>query len=148
MSEKKTGNHIVKLTKEQRMKYHGELCPYCGRKPELINSREIYGIECGLVWICKPCQAYVGVHKGTEKPLGRLAKKNLRDAKKEAHKWFDQLWQGKGASFTRKEAYQASSERLKIDKDYTHIGMFNIQTCRRVVEISKEILENLKQIDK
>ena len=31
-----------------------------------------------MIYICKPCDAYVGVHKGTDKALGRLANKELR----------------------------------------------------------------------
>ena len=47
------------------------LCPYCGKPATLLeDSSPIYrGTNFGPVFICWPCEAWVGVHKGTHKPL-------------------------------------------------------------------------------
>ena len=53
-------------------------CDYCGRETEYVDSKVIYGKSYGKIYLCRNCMAYVGVHKGTDKPLGRLANAELR----------------------------------------------------------------------
>lgn len=48
-------------------------CDYCGGPTEYVDSSVIYGRSYGMIYLCRPCRAYVGVHRGTNKPLGRLA---------------------------------------------------------------------------
>ena len=108
-------------------------CPYCGGKAKLTDSAHVYrGRSYGLIWDCRPCDAYVGVHKGTTNPLGRLANAELRKAKIRAHAVFDPLW--KTRQMKRHEAYALLAERLGIDSKDAHIGMFDVDQCRRVVE--------------
>ena len=59
-------------------------CDYCGRQAEYVDSKVIYGKSYGMMYLCRNCMAYVGVHKGTDKPLGRLANAELRYWKKAA----------------------------------------------------------------
>lgn len=40
-------------------------------------------------------------------------------------------------NFSRNDAYKWLSQELNIDAEYTHIGMFSEQTCKRVIELSK-----------
>ncbi|WP_278247013.1 zinc-finger-containing protein [Agathobaculum desmolans] len=68
------------------------ICNYCGRKAELVDSKVIYGTSYGMMYLCRRCNAYVGCHKGTDRPLGRLADAELRYWKKAAHAVFDPLW--------------------------------------------------------
>ena len=63
----------------------GKICPYCGKPTEYVDSSIIYGRSYGMIYLCRDCRAYVGVHKGTDQALGRLANAELREAKKEAH---------------------------------------------------------------
>lgn len=65
--------------------FTGKICPYCGKPTEFVDSSVIYGRSYGMIYLCRDCRAYVGVHKGTNQALGRLANAELRDAKKEAH---------------------------------------------------------------
>ena len=47
-------------------------CPYCGSKVLLKSSLEIYRNDYGYVCVCSKypdCNAYVGTHKKTLKPL-------------------------------------------------------------------------------
>ena len=52
------------------------ICDYCGRPARLINSSMVYnGQDYGMIYYCHECEAWVGVHKGTDEPLGRLAQR-------------------------------------------------------------------------
>ena len=136
---------------------NGKVCPYCHNKTEYIDSIEVYGNKSyGMIYICRPCSAYVGVHKGTDNALGRLANADLRKAKMEAHHWFDQIARTDTGvinevwpvfikkTSNRSKSYLWLSKYLGISVDDCHIGMFDVDMCMRVVEISKLALENHK----
>ena len=59
------------------------ICDYCGKPAQFVDSASVYhGHSYGMVYYCPDCQAWVGVHKGTDRPLGRLADAELRRWKK------------------------------------------------------------------
>ena len=110
-------------------------CPYCRAKSQLVNGSKIYNsnqFNGQLFYACLPCQAWVGCHKGTDKPLGRLANKELRQAKVKAHAAFDPIWRSSG---NRRGGYAWLAEQLGIEAKDCHIGMFDVPMCERVVEI-------------
>lgn len=123
------------------------MCPYCDREAELVPGIVIYPRRPDLThkrfWRCKPCDAWVGCHDGTERPLGRLANAELRQAKQEAHAAFDPLWKRKmerdGCSKgkARGAGYKWLADQLGIDRKRCHIGMMDAETCRRVVEVCR-----------
>lgn len=113
-------------------------CDYCGKPAELVSSATVYqGREYGPIWFCPDCNAWVGTHKGTDRPLGRLANAELQQMKRKAHASFDPLWRGKSA-FTRKAAYEWLAEQMGLPKEQTHIGMFDVDQCRKVIRICRE----------
>lgn len=122
-------------------------CPYCNNPAELVGGDAIYPHRPDLagkkMWRCQPCGAWVGCHDGTTTPLGRLANAELRKAKQAAHAAFDRLWQAKlrREGCTKKEArgaaYRWLADQMGLDRETCHIGMFDVDTCRRVVEICK-----------
>lgn len=115
-------------------------CDYCGRLAEYVNSAIVYGGRSyGMIYYCPPCNAYVGVHKGTDKPLGRLADANLRFWKKNAHAAFDPLW--KSRRMSRSQAYSWLSAKMGLSPELTHIGMFDVAQCKQVVNIMKSELK-------
>ena len=136
---------MIDLTDVQEKILQGKICPYCKTETEFVDSAIIYGKSYGMIYLCRKCDAYCGVHKGTENSLGRLANKELRECKKEAHKYFDVIW--KENHLTRSEAYKYLSEHLGINTEYTHIGMFGVETCKKVVEWSKQMLNDLRRLD-
>ncbi len=86
--------------------------------------------------------AYVGVHKGTDQPLGRLANAELRYWKKRAHAAFDPLWKYGRFRGRRNAAYAWLAEKMGLPREKTHIGMFGVAECRRVIQIiNEEILK-------
>ena len=133
----------------------GKVCPYCNNQTKFIDSEIIYGVSYGMVYFCSPCDAYVGVHKGTDKALGRLADKNLRKFKKRAHYFFDQIAKTdlinkvspefiKDIS-NRGKAYLWLSQQLNIPIDECHIGMFDEDMCRKVIDVSIAALQSINK---
>lgn len=116
-------------------------CSYCNNPAKLVTGKEIYPHRDDLsfkkYWYCKPCSAYVGCHHPSERPLGRLANAELRKAKMAAHAVFDPLWGNKNFP-TRSFAYKWLANKLGINVKDCHIGMFDAETCNKVVEICKK----------
>lgn len=110
-------------------------CPYCGRKAEYVDSKVVYGKSYGKIYLCRNCMAYVGVHRGTSKPLGRLANAELRYWKKQAHAAFDPLWQYGRFKGSRNAAYVWLSKQMRTPINKTHIGMFDVGQCKQVIAI-------------
>ena len=109
-------------------------CPYCGNPAKLVDSATIYrGKSYGMIWDCRPCDAYVGVHKESKDhaPLGRLANKELREWKVRAHDKFDILWQS--GAMTRKDAYAHLQKIMDMPSSVAHIGKFTVEECKKLV---------------
>ncbi len=126
------------------------ICPYCGKRPLLVDSEVIYGTgkNFGKLWACMACNAWVGCHKGTTKPLGRLANDELRKCKVEAHAWFDPLWkkkekQGFSRMEARNQAYIWLAFEMQIDRDICHIGMFDADQCKKAIEICQRYYRHI-----
>lgn len=119
------------------------VCPYCQMDAELIDSGRIYKQSHGKVWICQPCQAWVGVlqNSKSDRPKGTLAKAELRQLRIDAHEAFDPFWKDRWAriggskSKSRKHYYDELAVELKLDHDACHIAMFNELQCRKVMAI-------------
>lgn len=112
-------------------------CDYCGEPAALITGRELYPHRPDLThvraWKCAPCDAWVGCHRGTTRPLGRLANADLRAAKQAAHAAFDPLW--RGTKWRRSAAYRWLAQQMGLPAKQCHIGMFDANQCARVVAI-------------
>lgn len=128
----------------------GKVCPYCGRSTEYVDSSAVYGRSYGMIYLCRKCDAYVGVHKGTDNALGRLANRELREAKKEAHLCFDKISKTGLINkvykkyipniSNRNKAYRWLSKQLDIPVDICHIGMFDVDDCKKVIELCKPLI--------
>lgn len=135
----------MELTPYQEDVFAGKICPYCKSGVRVTTETEVYGREYkGRKVICcknyPTCDAYVGTHEEDGTALGRLANNELRQYKKVAHSWFDRIW--KEDHMNRKEAYEWLSEVIGTPRNYTHIGMFNIATCKKVIAVCTKYLEN------
>lgn len=119
-------------------------CRYCLLPAALLRLGDEgypYRRDYGPTWTCAPCGAHVGCHPGTENALGGLANAELRAAKQAAHAAFDPLWRRKaakekcGIGKARRAGYRWLSEQLGIPGKLTHIGEFDLDQCRKVVEV-------------
>lgn len=116
------------------------ICNYCGKPAEYVDSTIVYGISYGMIYYCKPCNAWVGVHKGSNTPLGTLANAELRASRRKAHGMFDRIWRRRWMS--RGKAYDWLSEQMGLAKEETHIGMFSIEQCRKVIDLCLDYERN------
>lgn len=137
------------------------ICPYCFTPARISDGVEVYGTPgYGAMYVCgnyPECDAYVGVHKGTQEPLGRLANAELRQAKVRAHKAFDPLWQSASALYdlpddederrqalrrirsrARTRAYAWLAEQLGTEVEHTHIGWFDVDQCYRTIRACRD----------
>ena len=72
------------------------------------------------------------------------ANQATRDARMEAHRKFDHLW--KSGQIERREAYKLLSLFLFLTGKETHIGMFDIKDCKKVIAFAEALpLELLKE---
>ena len=116
-----------------------KICRYCGNEVVFTSNAEIYGREYGngKCYLCRRCRAFVGVHTGTIIPLGTLANDELRNARKQAHNEFDKLWKGPTRRMTRYNAYRWLAKEMNLERKDTHIALFEVEQCKKVIELLK-----------
>lgn len=120
-------------------------CPYCGGPVRIIDSEVVYGRSFGnWLWVCvgyPKCDSYVGCHKGTKMALGRMANRELRQAKSKVHSLLDAMWKRKmdrdncSRRIARTAAYYWLATQLRIPVDDCHVGMFDLTRCAQAVEV-------------
>lgn len=107
-------------------------CPDCKSDMVLRNSK--FGLFYGCINFSK-CKATHGAHQKWEKqgePLGIPADKETKQWRIKAHAGFDKLWKEHG--YTRDEAYKLLQATMGMIKDEAHIGKFNIDQCKKLIE--------------
>lgn len=110
-------------------------CPYCKRTASLVSSDQVYSRDFGMIYLCDgwpQCDAYVGVHDGTDRPKGTLANAELRSWRVQAHAVFDGLWQN--GCMTRNDAYGQLCAVMEMTREEAHIGLFTIEQCQTLIE--------------
>lgn len=119
-------------------------CPYCGGSVVLKSADGIYkdNRRNAILYVCShypECDAYVRTHKGTKIPVGSMANQELRNLRKTAHHYFDQLY--KSGYMTKDDAYYWLSSIIDAPMSKAHIGYLSEYYCKEVIEKSKEYLE-------
>lgn len=119
------------------------ICGYCFQPAKLVGGSSIYKHRNDLndrnFWLCEPCDAYVGCHKDTTIPFGSLANATLRLKRKEAHSYFDPIWEhlidryDMSKSQARKQVYSWLANKMQITLKQCHIGKFNYNQCIEVI---------------
>ena len=97
----------------------------------------------GKLYVCShfpQCNSYVGVHPGTTNAKGKLANKELRQKRIQAHRVFDQIWLNH--IFTKSEAYRWIADKFCLTAKEAHIGEFSTYMCDQLILESMKILEN------
>lgn len=113
-----------------------KICRYCGGKVILTDASEIYERSTEKIYLCTNCNAYVGVHKGTDRPMGKLANAALRMKRRETHSVFDAFWSAR--NMTRKDAYRWLARELGVPQSRAHIGNMEMDECERVIRLCWE----------
>jgi hypothetical protein len=129
-------------------------CPYCNAKAVLLRAADAgypYGSrDYGPTWTCVPCAAWVGCHANSTRhvPLGRLADAELRQWKTKVHDAFDPLWKvkmrrdGCNQFEARNAGYKWLAGEMGIDVKQCHVGYFDIEQCKRAIEIITAVTKN------
>ena len=108
------------------------ICRYCGGAVRLVSASKVYGpaaaarlgIERQSFYQCQNCNARVGCHPGSTRPLGNLANEALRMKRMETHHVFDSFWKERGMS--RTQAYKWMAKKMRLSEELAHIGGFEI----------------------
>ena len=116
-------------------------CPYCNAPTECVKTTEIYPKDYGWMYLCRPCDSWVGCHGDSKRAFGRLANKELREHKRAAHTSLDAIWKTI-RGITRSEVYSWLAKELEINKKECHIGMFDVETCKRTVIVCDKFMKD------
>ena len=117
-------------------------CPYCNNPAEWVPNKIIYGENIGksfMIWLCQPCDARIGCHENTQRPLGTMAKRSTRAWRIRAHEAFDSLW--KLGHMNRRKAYKELNKWFGVE---THIAESNEQRCKQIIDFSNNYIRKLK----
>ena len=123
-------------------------CPFCRSSVSLIDSATVYGYSYGFIYLCDAyprCDARVSCHPGTITALGTLADKELRKWRSLAHRKFDPLWQSRVFA-SRQAAYKWLSKAMRLPLEKTHMAMFDIRQCQRVIALVESFLRSGQHI--
>lgn len=116
------------------------ICRYCGGIIRLVPAETVFGAstqKLGMagekLYQCQNCNARVGCHKGSARPLGNVANEMLRLKRQEAHRSFDRMWRSQHMS--RTQAYKWLSQQMRIPVKLAHIGGLEMDQCQKVIEL-------------
>ena len=118
------------------------ICRYCGGIVRLVPAGSVYGdsaVRLGLkgekLYQCQNCNARVGCHRGTIRPLGDLANEVLRLKRIETHQVFDAYWTERGMS--RTQAYRWLAKKMHLPERKAHIGGFEMHQCQKLIDLCR-----------
>lgn len=114
-------------------------CTYCGRPAEWVENKEVYGRNFGtsyMIWLCRPCDAYVGCHQNSRRPKGSFANRPLRQARRAAHAVIDPLWQSH--RYKRRTVYIRLKEAFGRE---IHVGESDEKQCAEIIKTAELIFQ-------
>ena len=114
------------------------ICPYFGKQALWCENKVVYGRNYGrsyMCYYCKDCDAYVGCHNNTTRPLGTMANKELRSWRMKVHAAIDPIW--KTGKLKRRSLYFRLSKLLGFQY---HTGESDIEMCRKVLDLVPKLL--------
>lgn len=132
----------VQLMKVEEIKQHvldfdrtsPVICPYC-QKEAIYNQG---------YWRCNPCDAQTKCIKNSKEPVGTLAKKSLREARKKVGVAFSNTMQnfidqGQSRHEARKQATNTLCQAIGMDTHLFNIERFDAKLCVFLEEKIKEL---------
>ncbi|WP_405424112.1 zinc-finger-containing protein [Pantoea stewartii] len=119
-------------------------CQFCKAQVRIATHQEVYGKDFSdwpYLYLCGNCGAYVGMHPLTNIPLGTLADRATREARKKCKKPFEIIW--RSGLMSRTEAYHWLAREMDINVSACHFGWFDIGQCEEAYRACKKLLEDL-----
>jgi hypothetical protein len=128
-------------------------CDYCGAKATLVRPGEAaypYQDGHGPLWLCAPCEAWIGVFARSTRnlPLGRLANAELREWKAKLHAALEPMAETKarrdGVSIfeARSKGYKWLAGELKIEPKACNINLLDLEHCKAAVGVIEQFEQN------
>jgi len=111
-------------------------CRFCKSNVRIATHLEVYGRDYSdwpYMYLCDDCGAYVGMHPFTNIPLGTLADRQTRLARKMCKMPLENIW--KSEAMTRSEAYTWLAGELNISVSECHFGWFDVSLCEKAKDI-------------
>lgn len=123
------------------------LCHNCGGLVMLVGHETVYqGRTFGewpFLYYCSDCGSYVGLHPGTDLPLGTLADEDTRQRRMHAKRLFTSCVQRffrRHRQNARNYAYDWLAARMGIPRRECHFAWFDIDRCDIAAEICGDAL--------
>lgn len=91
-------------------------------------------------YICPKCNNFVGCHPNSDKPLGCIPTRELKQARIKVHNKMDPLW--KSGRMTRKSIYSLLSQRLGYT--YHNGETKSVEECNKAYNILEEIEHDIR----
>lgn len=113
------------------------ICADCGEAMVLRSGQ--FGPFYGCTGFPR-CKGAIGARDDGQ-PIGTPATQETRTARREAHRVFDRLWNGeRDHRRTRRTlAYAWLADKLQLDPNDCHIGLFDLDTCNQVIALSAKM---------
>ena len=123
----------------------------CGCKADILarltSGREVYPHRSDLIslpfWICDDCKNFVGCHHKSKsektRPLGVIATKEIKNARKHIHQLIDPAW--KSGLISRGSLYKKISS--VIGYQYHTADIRSIEEARKVYRVSRDIINGI-----
>ncbi|CDH33258.1 zinc-finger-containing protein [Xenorhabdus bovienii] len=113
-------------------------CRYCCNHVKIAHHEEVFGrILNNSRWpwfyVCTSCEARVGMHPGTDIPLGQLADCRTRFARRNSKQHFEAM--RNALNMERTDAYRWLAWRLGISSAKCHFGWFDADMCERAKNV-------------
>ncbi|MBD2811879.1 hypothetical protein ID853_13520 [Xenorhabdus sp. Vera] len=113
-------------------------CRYCGRHVMIAHHLDVFkrihdNSRWPWLYHCWSCGARVGIHPGTDIPLGTLADKPTRIARISGHQYFENMREYR--ELERTDAYRWLAWRLGISSAKCHFGWFDAEMCERAKNV-------------
>lgn len=119
-------------------------CEHCGGIVTVENNSIIYSKEYGhypWIYYCNWCSASVGMHPYTNIPLGTLANREIKEARKDSKASFFKYVKVSG--YSRSACYAHLSKALSISPKETHFGLFDVERCnaakQALIKLTREL---------
>lgn len=134
------------MKKRKKSSQVGMYCPYCSRPVQIRPASEVYKNNLdpeSFLYVCNgfpnKCDAYVGAHKGSLKPMGTLADSGLRHKRIEAHRALDRIWQE--GFMTRHGVYKWLALKLGLPYKDMHIAKLSDYYCDEVIRVCEKFIK-------
>ncbi|MBD2816832.1 hypothetical protein ID850_19385, partial [Xenorhabdus sp. Flor] len=117
-------------------------CHYCRGLVTIAHHEEVFGhIQNNNKWpwlyLCTSCGARVGMHPYTDIPLGYLADKPTRIARRDSKEKFERMRAFR--NWERTEAYRWLAWQLGISINKCHFGWFDAEMCEKAKNICRGV---------